>query len=143
MDEIARILRQEGLAPRAVCLPGCGLLLGEQVDLYPYSLVFRPDEDNLILCSLHREPDSRPDPSSLMVLRRILRRLFQQVPRLRAIRMLVITDVWDRRLAKQRHQLVRLLYRLGAVRVFYNGERWLEITAGTLHNHRKRCSSRY
>ncbi|WP_323116341.1 secreted effector protein, partial [Klebsiella variicola] len=101
------------------------------------------DEDTLILCSLHRVPDSQPLPSSLMALRRILRSLFQQVTWLRAVRMLVITAVWDHRLAIQRHKLVRLLYRLGAVRVFHNGERWLEITAGTLRNHGKQRSSRY
>ncbi|HAT1512760.1 TPA: secreted effector protein [Morganella morganii] len=143
MDEIARLLRKEGLIPCAASLPGCGLLLGEQVEWYPYRLVYRADEDTLILCSLHRVPDSQPLPSSLMTLRRILRSLFQQVTWLRAVRMLVITAVWDHRLAIQRHKLVRLLYRLGAVRVFHNGERWLEITAGTLRNHGKQRSSRY
>lgn len=143
MDEIARLLRKEGLIPCAAGLPGCGLLLGEQVEWYPYRLVYRADNDTLILCSLHRVPDSQPLPSSLMALRRILRSLFQQVSWLRAVRMLVITAVWDRRLAIQRHKLVRLLYRLGAVRVFHNGENWLEITAGTLCNHGKQRSSRY
>jgi len=143
MDEIARLLRKEGLVPRSACLPGCGLLLGLQVERYPYRLVYRIDEDNLILCSFHRVPDSQPRPSSLVALWRILRRLFQQVSWLRAVRMLVITDVWDRLLAMQRHQLVRLLYKLGAVMVFHNGESWLEITADTLRNHRKRRSSHY
>lgn len=143
MDEIARLLHKEGLIPRSACLTGCGLLLGLQVERYPYRLVYRIDEDNLILCSLHREPDSQPQFSSLVALWRILIRLFQQVSRLRAVRMLVITDVWDRLLMMQRQQLVRLLYKLGAVMVFHNGESWLEITAGTLRNHRKRRSSHY
>lgn len=141
MEDIARLLRREGLIPHAACLPGCGLLLGQQVERYPYRLVYRIDEDNLILCRFHRLADSLPQPSSLMALWRILRRLFQQVSWLRAVRMLVITDVWDRLLAMQRHQLVRLLYKLGAVRVFHNGESWLEITADTLRNHRNRRSS--
>ena len=141
MDEIARLLRKEGLVPHSASLPGCGLLLGKQVERYPYRLVYRIDEDNLILCSFHRVPDSQPQPSSLVALWRILRRLFQQVSWLHAIRMLVITDVWDRLLAMQRHQLVRLLYKLGAVMVFHNGESWLEITADTLRYHRKRRSS--
>lgn len=143
MDEIARLLCKEGLVSRSACLPGCGLLLGQQVERYPYRLVYRIDEDNLILCSFHRVPDSLPQPSSLVALWRILRRLFQQVSWLRAVRMLVITDVWDRLLARQRHQLVQLLYKLGAVMVFHNGENWLEITADTLRNHRKRHSSHY
>lgn len=143
MDEIARLLRREGLVPSAACLPDCGLLLGQQVERYPYRLVYRIDKDNLILCSFHRVPDSQSQPSSLVALWRILNRLFQQVSWLRAIRMLVITDVWDRMLAKQRHQLVRLLYKLGAVTVFHNGESWLEMTANALRNHRKRHSSPY
>lgn len=143
MEDIARLLRREGLVPHVACLSGCGLLLGQQVERYPYRLVYRIDKDNLILCSFHRLADSQPQPSSLMALWRILRRLFQQLSWLRAIRMLVITDVWDRLLAMQRQQLVRLLYKLGAVRVFHNGERWLEITADTLRNHRKRRSSHY
>ncbi len=113
MDEIARLLRKEGLVPRYACLPGCGLLLGQQVERYPYRLVYRIDEDNLILSSFHLVPDSQPQPSSLVKLWRVLRRLFQQVSWLRAVRMLVITDVWDRLLAMQRHQMVRLLYKLG------------------------------
>lgn len=141
MDEIVRLLRKEGLVPRAACLPGCGLLLGQQVELYPYRLVYRIDEDNLILCTFHRVPDSQPQPSSLVVLWRILRRLFQQISWLRSVRMLVITDVWDRLLAMQRHQLERLLFILGAVMVFHNGENWIEMTADTLRNHRKRRSS--
>ncbi|WP_448868758.1 type III secretion system effector protein SseE [Enterobacter ludwigii] len=143
MDDIARRLRREGLVPHATCLSGCGLRLGQQVERYPYRLVYRIDEDNLILCSFHRLADSLPQPSSLMALWRILRRLFQQVSWLRAARMLVITDVWDRLLAMQRHQLVRLLCKLGAVRVFHNGESWLEITADTLRNPRNRRSSHY
>ena len=141
MDEIERLLRKEGLVPRAASLPGCGLLLGQQVELYPYRLVYRIDEDNLILCTFHRVPDSEPHPSSLVVLWRILRRLFQQISWLRSVRMLVITDVWDRLLAMQRQQLERLLYILGAVMVFHNGESWMEMTADTLRNHRKRRSS--
>lgn len=141
MDEIARWLRKEGLQPQAACLPGCGLLLGQQVELYPYRLIYRIDQDNLILCSFHRVPDSQPQPSSLLELWSMLRRLFQQNPWLRAVRMLVITDVWDRRVAMQRQQLVRLLFKLGAVRVFHNGESWLEITADSLRNRRKRFSS--
>ncbi|KML18205.1 secreted effector protein [Leclercia adecarboxylata] len=143
MDEIARLLRKEGLVPSAACLPGCGLWLGQQVELYPYRLVYRIDEDNLILCSFHRVPDSQPQHSSMVGLWRILCRLFQQVSWLRAVRMLVITDVWDRLLAMQRHQLVRLLHKLGAVMVFHNNESWLEITVDTLCNHRKRTSSHY
>lgn len=143
MDEITRLLRNEGLVPRAACLPGSGLLIGLQVELYPYRLVYRIDEDNLILCSFHRVPGSQPQPSLLVALWRILLRLFKQVSWLRALRMLVITDVWDRLLAMQRHQLVRLLYKLGAVMVFHNGESWLEMTADTLRSHRKRRSSHY
>lgn len=143
MDEIARLLRKEGLFPRSACLPGCGLQLGHQVELYPYRLIYRIDEDNLLLCSFHRLPESKPQPSSMVALWRILRSLFQQVSWLRAVRMLVITDVWDCLLAMQRHQLVRMLYKLGAVMVFHNGERWLEITADTLRHHRKRRSSYY
>lgn len=141
MDEIARLLRKEGVVPRAACLPGCGLLLGQQLERYPYRLVYRLDGDNLILCSFHRVPDSQPQLSSLVALWRILCRLFQQVSWLRTVRMLVITDVWDRLLTRQRHQLLRLLYKLGAVMVFHNGESWLEMTADTLRNHRKRRSS--
>lgn len=141
MDEIARLLRKEGVVPRAACLPGCGLLLGQQLERYPYRLVYRLDGDNLILCSFHRVPDSQPQLSSLVALWRILCRLFQQVSWLRTVRMLVITDVWDRLLTRQRHQLLRLLYKLGAVMVFHNGESWLEMTADTLRNHRKPRSS--
>ena len=140
MDDVARMLLKEGLVPRDACLPGCGLLFGQQVERYPYRLVYRIDEDNLILCRFHRLADSQPQPSSLVALWRILCRLFQQVPWLRAVRMLVITDVWDRLQAMQRHQLVKFLKKLGAVRVFYNGESWLEITADTLRNHKNRRS---
>lgn len=143
MDEIARLLCKEGLVPRAACLPGCGLLLGLQVERYPYRLVYRIDEDNLILCSFHRVPDSQPQPSSLLALWRIIRRLFQQVTWLHGVRLLVITDVWDRLLAMQRQKLVRLLYKLGAVMVFHNGESWLEMTADTLRNDRRRHSPHY
>lgn len=143
MDEITRLLRKEGLVPCAACMSGSGLQIGLQVKRYPYCLVYRIDEDNLILCSFHRVPGSLPQPSVLVSLWRSLLRLFQQVSWLRAVRMLVITDVWDRLLAMKRHQLVRLLYKLGAVMVFYNGESWLEISSNTLRNHRKRRLSHY
>lgn len=141
MGEIEKLLRNEGLHPTPACLPGCGLLLGQQVERYPYRLVYRVDEDKLILCRFERVPDSQPQLSSLVSLWRILRRLFQQVSWLRCVRMLVITDVWDCLLAMQRKRLVRLLCKLGAVSVFHNGENWLEITADCMRNQIKRRSS--
>lgn len=137
MDEVMQQLRREGLDPRFAYLPGCNLLLGQQVELYPYRFVYRIDKDHLILCSFHRVPGSQPRSSSLVGLWRILRRLFQQVSWLRAVRMLVITDVWDRLLRLQRQKLVRLLCKLGAVMVLRNDENWLEIAADRLRNRRK------
>lgn len=138
MDEIARLLRHEGLHPRPAFLPGCGLQVGQQVALYPYRLIYRIDADKLILCGFYREPDSAPQLSSLVQLWGIFRRLIHKTPRLCGIRMLVITEVWDRRLAKQRQQLVQLLHKLGAVAVLNNGDSWLEIPAVRLLNRRKR-----
>ncbi|MFP1909663.1 secreted effector protein [Lonsdalea quercina] len=137
MNEIARLLRQEGLDPQPAFLADCGLQIGLQVDIAPYRLIYRVDAGHLILCSFYRTPDSGPQFSSLIRFWRLLRRLFQRVSSLNGVRMLVITNVLDQRLALQRQQLVRLLHRLGAVGVMKDGDDWLEIPASRLLHRRK------
>ena len=136
MDEIACQLRQEGLSPQPAFMPGSRLMIGVQVELAPYQLVFRREKGYIILCHFQRLPDCSPEFASLVRLWGILRRLFRQSSDLRAVRMLVITDVWDRPLAEQRRQLVRLLRSLGAEFVQHAGERWLEISASRLRQRR-------
>lgn len=124
MDEISRLLRHEGLHPQPAFLAGCGLLIGQQIELYPYQLIYRVDGGHLILCSFSRVPDSRPQLSSWVRLWGIFRRIFHRLPWLKGIRMLVITEVFDSRLAAQRRQLERLLYKMGAVVVLKDGDSW-------------------
>ncbi|MEY4475377.1 MAG: hypothetical protein RL248_1144 [Pseudomonadota bacterium] len=138
MDEMTRQLRHEGLHPQPAFLAGCGLLIGQQVELYPYRLIYRIDAGNLILCNFNRVPDSVPQLSSLFRLWGILRRLLHHISGLNCIRMLVITEVFDPQVAAQRQQLVRLLHRMGAAAVFYDGDNWLEISLDRLLNRRKR-----
>ncbi|CNH68698.1 pathogenicity island 2 effector protein SseE [Yersinia aldovae] len=137
MDEITRQLRYEGLHPQPAFLAGCGGLIGQQVELYPYRLVYRLDANNLILCSFNRAPESVPQLSSLIRLWGILCRLFHRTPWLNSVRMLVITEVFDPHVAAQRRRLVRLLHRLGAMSVLIDGDNWLEIPFARLLNRRK------
>ncbi len=138
MDEISRLLRHEGLHPQPAFLAGCGLLIGQQIELYPYQLIYRVDGGHLILCSFSRVPDSRPQLSSWVRLWGIFRRIFHRLPWLKGIRMLVITEVFDSRLAAQRRQLERLLYKMGAVVVLKDGDSWLDIPVAKLL-HRRGC----
>lgn len=137
MNEIARLLRQEGLDPQPAFLADSGLQIGQQVEIAPYRLIYRVDAGHLILCRFYRTSDSGPQVSSLVRFWRLLRRCFQRLPSLNSVRMLVITDVLDQRLALQRQQLVRLLHRLGAVGVLQDGEHWLEIPAARLLHQRQ------
>jgi len=132
MDDITRQLRHAGLHPQPAFLAGCGLLIGQQVELYPYQLIYRVDEKGLILCSFCRVTSSAPQLSSLLRLWGIMRRLLHSGSRLNSIRMLVITEVFDHQLATQRRRLVRLLHRLGAVPLQYKGDIWLEFSADPL-----------
>ncbi|TBL79310.1 secreted effector protein [Obesumbacterium proteus] len=138
MDEITRSLRHEGLDPQPAFLSGCGLLIGQQVELYPYQLIYRVDGGHLILCSFSRVPDSRPQLSSWVRLWGIFRRVLHRLPWLKSVRMLVITEVIDRRLAAQRRRLESLMYKLGAVAVINDGDKWLEIQAVKLLYQRER-----
>ncbi|WP_145558797.1 type III secretion system effector protein SseE [Yersinia mollaretii] len=138
MDEIAHLLRHEGLHPQSAFLAGCGLLIGQQVELYPYQLIYRIDGSHLILCSFSRVPDSAPQPASLARLWGIFRRIFNSTLWLKGVKMLVITEVFDRRLAVQRRRLERLMYKLGAVVVTNDSDKWLEIPAAKLLYQRER-----
>lgn len=138
MDEISRLLRHEGLHPQPAFLAGCGLLIGQQIELYPYQLIYRVDGGHLILCSFSRVPDSRPQLSSWVRLWGIFRRIFQRLPWLKGVRMLVITEVFDSRLSAQRRRLERLLYKMGAEVVLKDGDSWLDIPVAKLL-HRRDC----
>ena len=136
MDEISRLLRHEGLHPQPAFLAGCGLLIGQQIELYPYQLIYRVDGGHLILCSFSRVPDSRPQLSSWVRLWGIFRRVLHRLPWLKSVRMLVITEVIDSRLAAQRRRLERLLYKMGAEVVLKDGDSWLEIPVAKLLHRR-------
>ncbi|MDN5451257.1 MAG: secreted effector protein [Enterobacterales bacterium] len=138
MDEITSLLRHEGLYPQPVFLADSGLLIGQQVEIYPYQLIYRIDGNHLILCSFSRVPNSVPQPASLARLWGIFRRIFSSSPWLKDVRMLVITEVFDRRLAVQRRRLESLMYKLGAVAVIRDGDKWLEIPAVKLLYQRER-----
>lgn len=138
MDEISRLLRHEGLHPQPAFLAGCGLLIGQQIELYPYQLIYRVDGCHLILCSFSRVPDSRPQLSSWVRLWGIFRRIFQRLPWLKGVRMLVITEVFDSLLSAQRRRLERLLYKMGAEVVLKDGDSWLDIPVAKLL-HRRDC----
>ncbi|NLS55315.1 secreted effector protein [Hafnia alvei] len=137
MDEITRLLRHEGLHPQPTFLAGSGLLIGQQVVLYPYQLIYRVEDSHLILCSFSRVLDSAPHLSSLLRLWGILQRVFHRMLWLKSIRMLVITEVFDPQLSAQRHQLERLLYKMGATVVLKDGDSWLDISADKLLHQRK------
>lgn len=122
-----RQLQTVGLAPQPLFLSGCGLRLGQHITLLPYRLVFRVQNNALLICNLTRLPDCASQPASLLRLWRLLQEALLSVSALRHIRMLVITDVLPRRLALQRQKLVRRLCQQGAVTCLLDGERWLEI----------------
>lgn len=94
---VSRQLQAVGLAPQPAFLSGCGLLLGQQITLSPYRLVFRVQTHVLLICCLTRLPDYASQPSSLLRLWRLLQVALSLTPELTCIRMLVITDVppWE------------------------------------------------
>ena len=53
-----------------------------------------------------------------------------------SVRMLVIADVFDLALARKRQQLVQVLLSLGAERIRYHGDLWLELPASRLLSRR-------
>ncbi len=127
-----RQLQTAGLAPQPLFLSGCGLCLGQHITLPPYHLVFRVQNNALLICSLTRLSDCESHASSLLRLWRLLQDALLSVSALSCIRMLVITDVLPRRLALQRQKRVRRLYQQGAVTRLLDGERWLEIETGRI-----------
>lgn len=127
-----RQLQTAGLAPQPLFLSGCGLLLGQRITLASYCLVFRVQNNALLICSLTRLPDCDSHPSSLLRLWRLLQEALLSVSALRCIRLLVITDVLPRRLALQRQKRVRRLCQQGAVTRLLDGDRWLEIDTGRI-----------
>lgn len=126
-DLFCQQLQTAGFAPQPLFLSGCGLRLGQHITLPPYRLVFRVQNNALLICGLTRLPDCASQPSSLLRLLRLLQKASLSVSALRYIRMLVITDVLPRPLALQRQKRVRWLCQQGAVTRLLDGERWLEI----------------
>lgn len=125
-------LQMAGLAPQPLFLSGCGLRLGQHITLPPYRLVFRVQNNALLICSLTRLPGCDSHAPSLLRLWRLLQEALLSVSALRYIRLLVITDVLPQRLALQRQKRVRRLCQQGAVTRPIDGEHWLEIDTGRI-----------
>ncbi|AHF76781.1 Secreted effector protein [Sodalis praecaptivus] len=136
MEELARQLLSEGLRSRPAYLEGSALLIGHQLELPPYQVTYRVEGEVLILCALQRERDARSRPQQLFRLMAVLRRVFQALRWLVSVRMLVIADVFDSALARKRQQLVQVLLSLGAERIRYHGDLWLELPASRLLSRR-------
>lgn len=132
MQEIEQWLHQHKVATEPVYLGKTAILLGQQFILSPYLVVYRVDGDDMIICEFRRLTPGQCQPQQVFRLLGLLRAIFVHHPWLKCLKMLIITEVLDKKQSLLRKKLLRILRSMGATFTMFDGDNWTILTANHL-----------
>lgn len=130
MDAVTLFLQQQGKMVQPARLGKSAYLLGYQIEMYPYTVIYRVESGVLVLCSLTKANAASSNPAVLFQLRWLLKQMVTAIPVLEAIHMLIITDVVDPSAARCRRRILNWMLAYGAIPKQEKGELWLTLPVG-------------
>lgn len=136
MQEIEQWLRRHQVLTEPAYLGETSILLGQQFILSPYLVVYRIEAEEMIICELRRLTSGQPRPQQLFHLLGLLRGIFVHHPQLTCLKMLIITDVLDKKQSMLRRKLLRILTVMGATFSLLDGDSWTILSAEHLTQRR-------
>ncbi|HDC2659269.1 TPA: pathogenicity island 2 effector protein SseE [Salmonella enterica] len=136
VQEIEQWLRRHQVLTEPAYLGETSILLGQQFILSPYLVVYRIEAEEMIICELRRLTSGQPRPQQLFHLLGLLRGIFVHHPQLTCLKMLIITDVLDKKQSMLRRKLLRILTVMGATFSLLDGDSWTILSAEHLTQRR-------
>ncbi|EAA7242494.1 pathogenicity island 2 effector protein SseE [Salmonella enterica] len=129
VQEIEQWLRQHQVFTEPAYLEETSILLGQQFILSPYLVIYRIEAEEMIICEFRRLTPGQPRPQQLFRLLGLLRGIFMHHPQLTCLKMLIITDVLDKKQSILRRKLLRILTVMGATFTLFDGDNWTILSA--------------